>query len=595
MAADRACGPLPGRFYTYKELPIGAVSIGIHADVIRTGLWRLFRPVITLKRPPCSDACPAGVDVRGVVSLMQKGLFEEACALYIEENPFPALCGRVCFHPCESACNRREFDEAVAINVLERFLADFAPLRQPDCATDGGRVAVVGSGPAGLSCAYFLRLLGHFPTVFEARPVAGGKLRTAIPSYRLPKETLERELTKLANLGIEFKTGLPLAAGGWNEVEPFDAVFLALGAGVSRNLPVAGPGSAETISGLELLEAVNLGKKVILGNSTVVIGGGNAAIDAARTALRLGSKPLVIYRRSAQEMPASCSEVADAHEEGVEILYLTTPVRITKPGLHQSGLGEHLPLRKALRIECVKNRLEDPENDGRRRPIPVEGSDFALEADSVIVAVGELPNFDALPRVLQPTGPYLPVDEFGRTLLPKVFAGGDAAGQQHTVAHAIGSGKKAALAIDRFLRGRAPEDRSTAAGARAASSVSFRAYKEGKPSGERETVISFSDLNRAYFSYAKRSVRPKLPVEARSGFREIYGNLTSERAIEEASRCLSCGQCCQCSNCVVFCPDESVHGDEKSPFQRIDYAYCKGCGICANECPVGAIDMEREE
>jgi 2-oxoacid:acceptor oxidoreductase delta subunit (pyruvate/2-ketoisovalerate family) len=579
---ERAYGPFPGRSYTYKELPIGSTSIGIHDDVIRTGLWRLLRPVIKLKRPPCSQSCPAGVDIRGVISLVQKGLFEEAHSLYVEENPFPALCGRVCFHPCENACNRKEWDEAVAINTIERFLADFSPPAQPPNPVSGRRVAIVGSGPAGLSCAHFLRLLGHPVTVFESRQTIGGLLRSAIPSYRLPKEVIDREVRRLEYLGIEFRTAQTITADTWIRLEPFGAVFCAPGSGRNRDLPLAGSESSEIISALEFLDAVNLGRSVNLGSIVAVIGGGNAAIDAARTALRLGSKPILIYRRSMEEMPAFGNEVTDALEEGVDILYLTSPVRVTKLGPRQ-------------RIECIRNRLGEPDEDGRRRPIPIEGSSFHIEADSVIAAVGELPDLTVLPQTFRAKGSYLPVDEFGRTEHPGVFAGGDITDQPHTVAHAIGSGKRAALAIDCFLKGRQPGEHLPVPGTRSGSSVSFRDYKEGTLHAAEGTVAAFSDLNPAYFTHVERTMRPKLPVEARSGFEEVYGSLLPEEAVEEASRCLSCGQCCRCDNCAVFCPDGSVQGEKTNPFDRINYDYCKGCGICENECPVGAIDMEREE
>ncbi len=575
-------GPFPGRFYSYKELPIGCTSIGIHDDVIKTGLWRLLRPVIKLKRPPCSEGCPAGVDIRGVISLVQKGLFEEACSLYLKENPFPALCGRVCFHPCEGTCNRKTWDEAVAINALERFLADFAPRQQSNYPVTGGRVVVVGSGPAGLSCAYFLRLLGHSVTVLESRQVVGGLLRVGIPSYRLPKEVLDREVVKLENLGIEFRLCKTVTADTWSDLEPFDAIFLALGAGRNRDLSLTGTESSEIVSALDFLESVSLGREVNLGKNVVVIGGGNAAIDAARTALRLGSKATVIYRRNREEMPAFSSEIEDALEEGVEILYLTSPVRIAKQG-------------PCHRIECIKNSLGEADRDGRRLPSPVKGTEFAIEADSVIVAIGEMADLTTLPQVLQTDAPYLPVDEFGRTKHPKVFAGGDITNQPHTVTHAIGSGKKAALAIDCFVRGRQLENRLPRPEIPGGPSVSFAEYKEGKLSEEQKAVVAFTDLNPTYFTHAVRLMKPKLPVEGRSGFEEVYGNLTPEGAIEEASRCLSCGECCQCNNCAVFCPEGSVCSEKANPFERIDYEYCKGCGICENECPVGAIDVEREE
>jgi NADPH-dependent glutamate synthase beta subunit-like oxidoreductase len=296
----------------------------------------------------------------------------------------------------------------------------------------------------------------------------------------LPKGIVDQEVTKLQRLGIEFRPGQTLTVDTWSELEPFDAVFLALGSGKNRDLPLGGLESSEIVSALKFLEEVNLGTKVDLGSNVVVVGGGNAAIDAARTALRLGSKATVIYRRSREEMPAFSSEVVEALEEGVEILYLTSPVRITKGGPGQ-------------RIECIKNRLGGSDKDGRRLPSPIEGTEFAIQADSVIAAVGELPDLTSLPQALRTNGPYLPVDEFGSTNHPGVFAGGDMTDQPRTVAWAIGSGKKTALAMDHFLRARQSGGREAAPSMRSKASVSFRGYKEGKLPEEGEPVVGFID------------------------------------------------------------------------------------------------------
>ena len=332
MSDERAFGPHIQKSYTYKELPIGSTSIGICDDMIKTGLWRFIRPVIKMKTPPCSEACPAGVDIRGFISLMKQGLFREAYRLYMEENPFPAICGRVCFHPCESSCNRKDFDQAVAINALERFISDFESPPEENHSIVGGFVAIVGSGPSGMSCAYYLAKLGHRVVVFEAEEALGGLLRTGIPPYRLPKEVVDHEVEKLCAMGIEFKTGCRIDRGSWKSLKGFDAVFLAYGASQDLPLNLDNRKDGKVISGLEFLKTVNLGGRISLGQRVAIIGGGNTAIDTARVALRLGASPTIIYRRSRNEMPAFQTEIDDALEEGVEIIYLASPVRIETQG-----------------------------------------------------------------------------------------------------------------------------------------------------------------------------------------------------------------------------------------------------------------------
>jgi 2-oxoacid:acceptor oxidoreductase delta subunit (pyruvate/2-ketoisovalerate family) len=590
---EQSFGPHIRKAYTYRELPTGAVSIGVHGDVINTGTWRTLKPAFRTKTAPCNEACPAGVDIRGFISLMKSGLFEEAYQLYVEENPFPGVCGRVCFHPCEASCNRKEFDEPVGINALERFLSDFAAGTREKERVNGGRVAVIGSGPGGLACSYHLKKLGHHVTVFEASDLIGGLLRTGIPSYRLPPDVVEREVERIRDLGVEFVTGHRITKEGWSALKAFDAILLAHGAWDRPSLPFAsGPlPEGSVINGLDLLRAVKRGEAVALGQRVVVIGGGNTAVDAARVSLRLGASATMVYRRSREEMPAFPSEVGEAIDEGVRITFMTSPVGIEKK---ESG----------LRIRCLKNRPGNADRSGRPIPVPVEGSDFYVDADTAVLAIGEIPDLSFLPQEVDVSQQLVRVGEMGSTSAEGIFACGDLLDQPRSVAHAIGSGKKAAVGIDCYLRGKSREGLLARLKIGEKGGVSFKSYVSGSPATDSRKVVHFEDLNPSYFPYKRRFLRPKRPKPKRpkpkrpspgqNGFEEIYGNLSGEAALGEAHRCFSCGFCYQCDNCYLLCPDGSVSPQDGS-MNAVNYDYCKGCGICANECPVGIITMEKEE
>ncbi len=581
---EESFGPHIGKAYTYRELPIGASSIGVHEDVIKTGSWRTFKPAFRSKTPPCSEACPAGVDVRGFVSLMKSGLFEEAYQLYVEENPFPGVCGRVCFHPCEGSCNRKDFDEPVGINSLERFLADFAAGTRENGTKSGSKVAVIGSGPGGLTCSYHLRRLGHHVTVFEASDLIGGLLRTGIPSYRLPPDIVETEVRRIRELGVEFVTNHRVTKENWSTLKAFDAILLAHGAWDRPSLPFASGAISEgsVINGLDLLRAVKRGEPIPLGPRVVVMGGGNTAVDAARASLRLGASVTMVYRRSREEMPAFRGEVEDAMDEGVSITFMTSPV----------GLENR---ESALRIRCLKNRLGSADKSGRPIPVPVEGSDFYVDADTVVLAIGEIPDLSFLPQEVSVSQQLVRVGELGSTSVQGVFACGDLIDQPRSVAHAIGSGKKAAVAIDCYLRGKSREGLLERLEIGEKGSVSFKRYASSLPMSDSRKVVHFEDLNPSYFPYKRRFLRPKRPGPGQNDFAEIYGNLPREAALGEAHRCFSCGFCYQCDNCYLLCPDGSVLAEEGGSMNTVNYDYCKGCGICANECPVGIISMEKEE
>ena len=579
-----AFGPHIRKMYTYRELPIGATSIGIHEDVIKTGSWRTLRPVFEPKTAPCNEACPAGVDVRGFISLMKSGLFEDAHRLYVAENPFPGICGRVCFHPCERACNRKDFDEAVGINALERFLGDFTAVSGKNPLPTGKMIGVVGSGPAGLSCAYFLSKLGHRVKVFETSEQIGGVLRVGIPRYRLPSEVVDSEIRRLYELGVEFFTNHKVTRENWRTLQSFDAILLAHGAWRHPGLPFLSEGLPDgaLINGLDFLRDIKQGKKVNLGQRVVVIGGGNTAIDVARTCLRLGALTTVLYRRSREEMPAFHVEVEWALEEGVKMLFLISPAAVEKTA-------------GGLRVRCQRNRLIRPDESGRATPVPVEGSEFFIEADSLVIAIGEIPDVSFLPDDVRTIEHHVQVNEFGSTTARGVFASGDLIGQPRTVAHAIGSGKRAAIAIDCFLKDQSLEEISEKLKIGEKGSVSFEDYLSRSFSTHSKKVIRFDDLNPAYFSHQTRYRRHKQLKAGVTNFDEIHGNLTKEEALSEAQRCFSCGRCYGCDNCYLFCPDGSVSHQEEGKEKSVNFDYCKGCGICSNECPVGIISMERED
>jgi len=555
----------------------------------KTGSWRYLRPRFENKIPPCNEACPAGQDIEGAMVLIGKGKFLEAWELFKEENPFPGVCGRVCYHPCESSCNRGDFDEPVSINALERFLADMASKhgRRVSRKREKGpqKVAIIGSGPAGLTCAYHLARMGYGVTVFEALPVLGGMLRVGIPEYRLPKKVLEEEIDQILELGVNAEVNTRLGEDfSLNDLKEYQAIFLAMGNPKSKSLGIPGEEAQGIMSGVDFLRRVSLGQEVCLGKRVAVIGGGNTAIDAARSALRLGAKPFILYRRTREEMPAFPGEILEAEEEGIEISFLVSPVRVI------SGNG------KVRQLECVKNRLGPPDEDGRRRPVEIKGSNFTLEVDQIISAIGEEADLSPLPKKLGIKDNAVLIDERGATQQAGVFAGGDMTPQPRTVVHAIASGKRAAIFMDCLLRGERWEGLFEILRIGEKGSLSMKRYlqEENERSPLSSKTVRLKDLNLDYFEYQKRLKMPKAKVSRRVGsFEEVNLGFSEEMAVEEAGRCFNCGVCNLCDNCYIFCPDVAIHKGE-GEFNVIDYDYCKGCGICGEECPRDVIVMEEE-
>lgn len=575
-----------------SEMPDLPLSLG-DMEWNKTGTWRTQRPYYENKTPPCNAACPAGNDIVSFVLKAGEGDFEGAWNLIREENPFPGVCGRVCFHPCEGKCHRGTFDEPIAIHALERFVSDFAS-HLPGQKIEGlkwskipkkGRekVAVIGAGPAGMTCAYHLARLHYEVTVFESLPFSGGLLRTGIPSYRLPREVLDRELAAIEALGVKVKTGVPVGpVMKLEDLRDYGAVFIAAGAHRSRRLRIPGERRQPVLSGLRFLQTIHLGEEVEVGLRVAVIGGGNTAIDVARSLIRMGKRPIVLYRRTREEMPAFEEEVLEALEEGVEFQYLVSPVSIRKE-------------KRGLKIECVRMRLAERDETGRRKAVPVAGPSFFIEVDSVMVAAGEEPDLTFLPRGIKKRDGLVLTEAGGATSIPHLFAGGDFASRERTVAHAIGSGKRSAVAIDAYLRGEDPERLLQSLIVGDGPSISVFPFFHGEKPSRSPYVVRFEEINLDYFERAKRQKEAKRPLPERvKGFFEITATLHETDALAEASRCFHCGTCDGCGNCYLFCPDASIRREGDSICHEVDYDFCKGCGICFVECPRRAISLGEE-
>jgi 2-oxoacid:acceptor oxidoreductase delta subunit (pyruvate/2-ketoisovalerate family) len=521
-----------------------------------TGSWRTLRPQYVDRLPPCNHACPAGEDIQGWLGLAESGDYEGAWRKLTEENPLPAVMGRVCYHPCETSCNRAQLDAAVGINSIERFLGDEAIRRgwklQKGKQT-GKRVLVVGAGPSGLSAAYHLARAGHAVEIHEAGPLAGGMMRFGIPKYRLPREILDAEVRRILDLGV----ALHLNSKVENLLEKkrqggFDAAFLAVGAHIGKRAYIPAGASARILDAISVLRSMEGEEKPMLGRRVIVYGGGNTALDVARTAKRLGAEEAVIvYRRTREKMPAHDFELEEALQEGVLVKWLST--------IKHAAEGS---------ITVEKMLLDD-----KGFPQPT-GELETLAADSVVLALGQdvdLSLLNNIPQVEIRDG----VVRVGANMMtgqPGIFAGGDMVPSERTVTVAVGHGKKAARHIDAWL-----------------TKGEFSKRKNNQ-------AADFDKLNPWYYADAPKTMRPVLDIVRRqSTFDEVVGGLDEKNALFEARRCLSCGNCFECDNCYGVCPDNAVIKLGPGKRYQFNYDYCKGCGLCAAECPCGAIEMIPEE
>jgi len=518
-----------------------------------TGPVRARRPVYVDLLAPCNHACPAGENIQAWLALAQAGRYREAWQVLVEDNPMPSVHGRVCYHPCESGCNRGELDAPVSIHAVERFLGDLAlekgwPIGVSAAAT-GRRVLVVGAGPSGLSAGYHLARLGHAVEIFEAGPLPGGMMHFGIPAYRLPRDQLMREIRRIEAMGVLIATGRRVtdvlaekAAGR------FDAVFVAIGAGLGKHVDIP----ARVLDAVSLLHQVESAEAPLLGRRIVVYGGGNTAMDAARTARRLrAEEALIVYRRDRAHMPARAFEADEALEEGVKIKWLSTITDIAGP---------------TLTIEVM-------ELDGRGRPQPT-GRYETLTADAVVLALGQETDsgfLRSVPGIAFAADGAVEVDARMMTGHAGVFAGGDMVPGEQSVTVSVGHGKRAARSIDAWLRGAAEARRP------------------------RAPVVGFAMLHLPVYSDADPSAQASLAADERvGGFEEVVAGLSEQQARYEAQRCLSCGNCYECDNCYAACPEKAIVKLGPGRRYRYDYARCTGCAVCFEQCPCHAIDMLTE-
>jgi NADPH-dependent glutamate synthase beta subunit-like oxidoreductase len=530
--------------------------------VNKTGSWRTERPVYVDRLPPCNAQCPAGEDIQGWLYHAESGDYEAAWRHLTRDNPFPAIMGRVCYHSCETQCNRGQIDAPVGINSVERFLGDQA-LKQgwqfsAPAQETGQHVLVVGAGPSGMSAAYHLRRLGHRVTVKEAGLMLGGMMRFGIPRYRLPRDVLDAEMQRIVALGVTVELGAKVERiDDAMKSGHFDAAFLAVGAHIAKRAYIPAKDSSRILDAVSVLRSMEREDQPMLGRRVVVYGGGNTAIDTARTAKRLGAtEAIIVYRRTRERMPAHDAELQEALDEGVMIKWLST---ITQAGTDADA--------GTLTIE--KMALDD---QGFPQPT---GEFETLAADSLVLALGQDVDLSLLEGVpgLEVRDGVVQVDPLTMmTGHAGLFAGGDMVPADRNVTVAVGHGKKAARHIDAWLRGTQIEP------------------------APKHAPASFDRLNTWYYSDAPKTVRPQLDVARRtSSFDEVQGGLTEANALFEARRCLSCGNCFECDNCYGVCPDNAVI--KLGPGKRFEFNldYCKGCGICVVECPCGAIEMVPEE
>jgi NADPH-dependent glutamate synthase beta subunit-like oxidoreductase len=544
-----------------------------------TGNFRFFRPVYKDKTPPCNHACPTGEQIQKYLDYVKHDRYLDGYLTIMQDNPMPSVTGRVCYHPCETACNRAAHDEPIGIRGVERFLGDFGlnlaenPVKKDLPPLNGRTVAIAGSGPGGLACAYHLRRRGYASVIFEALDRPGGMLRAGIPAWHLPEDVLEAEIAKLLDLGgIELRCGVRIGAPGQPDLEElagrYDAVFLALGQDVGRRLNVPGAQGRGVIGALEFLRETGLRRPVKIGRDVLVIGGGNTASDAARSAIRLGGEPgapaqaTIVSLEAEDELLIVPEDLAQARDEGVRF----------RP---QAGLVEVLTddqgnVRAAVLAEAHLGR----DRDGNVTPRLVEGTETEVPCDTILVAIGQVQVLDWLPAQAAERG-LVRADEYGR--IPhdsgRIFVGGDVMRGPSMVVDALGDGKRAARDIDRVL-----------------------SAEPLRPDDDVE-VMPYEKLNTAYFRHAPRTEAPQAPAGTRrtSQVTEVTLAYSREQALAEADRCMSCGVCNGCDNCYIVCPDVSVMRDARqNGHYSIRTHYCKGCLVCVQECPTGCLEKVPE-
>ena len=524
-----------------------------------TGSIRKSKPEYVDFFPPCNNACPAGENIQAWLSLAQEGKIEDAWRKLTEQNPMAAIHGRVCYHPCENSCNRKDLDSSVSIHAVERFLGDEALKNNwqfyPPKTLTGKKIMIVGAGPSGLSAAYHLRKLGHEVTIFEAGPVAGGMMNFGIPAYRMPRNILQAEIKRIENFGVKIVLNYKVQdILQEKENGGFDAVFVAIGAHLAKKVNIPAQEASKILDAVSFLKEAdeNSDNKPLLGRRVAIYGGGNTAMDAARTAKRLGAdEAMIIYRRDREHMPAHEFEADEALSEGVKIHWLST-----------------IKNMETSSITVEKMQVVD----GKAVPT---GEYETLEADSLILALGQEADTDFLKHIegitFKEDGTTVEVNPSMMTGYPGIFAGGDMVPSERTVTIATGHGKKAARNIDAWLRNTTYE----------------------KPSNN--PLVTIEKLQIWFKTNAEAKAQQHLEIEkAVETFDEIVAGYTTEEAVYEAQRCLSCGNCFECDSCYGACPEGAISKNGKGEGYTINYDLCTGCGVCAEQCPCHALDMVLE-
>ncbi|MDQ1265737.1 MAG: hypothetical protein QG635_888 [Bacteroidota bacterium] len=552
-----------------KKKPLSARASGGSSGVETSPL----RPEHQPKTPPCMVGCPNGTKIREIITTIAQTedagrtypeSYKLAYELLLEKNPFPASCGRVCPHPCEGECNRQYKEGSVSINNIERFIGDYAiehdlPVEKLSDETFSEKVAIIGAGPAGLSCAYQLARRGYKPIVFEAFGKGGGMLRYGIPDYRLPPEVLDKEIERIEKLGVEIKYNTIIGKDISYEKlqDDFDVIFVGIGAHKGKMLGIPNEDAPNIYTGTEFLNKMNCGQKIEVGDKVLVVGGGDTAIDAARVSRRLGAEVTVVYRRTRNEMPAIEEEIVGAEEEGIKFHFLAAPVEFIKDG------------DKVAAMKCQKMELGEPDSSGRRRPVPIPNEFFNIETSTVVAAISQEPDFDNLEN-LREGKDWVKIEDNGKTKIAKTFAGGDVT-DLGLATIAIYQGRKAAETIHYNLRGITP------------------------PKEEEQPIIRKDKMVLTYYAEKFRAEALQLSAEERlKGMDlEITSTLSEEQLIEESKRCMSCGACFDCGTCWSLCQDQAIHKPMRK-FQTYTFKLdvCKGCNKCAESCPCGYIEMK---
>ena len=571
--------------------PFVAVSSGT-THIFKTGNQRTEFPVFTNKIAPCRHACPIGIDIPQAFYRASKGDIDGALKVYLQENPLPGVCGRVCYHPCENECNRGRFDEAISVRSLERYLSDYghANMGQGARKSRKEKIAIIGSGPCGLSAAYHLARLGYFVNLFEGRQELGGMLRYGIPPYRLPRDVLDREINRILSLGIEVRTGTVVGRDlSWGHMNNFDAVFLSVGLQRGKTLFDANIANEDILTGIEFLADPERWAFDDDTTKILIVGGGNVAIDVARTLLRLRNGNVdninIVCPESRNQMPSLSEEIEEAEEEGLVILNGWAPLEIH---------GEEPSVKS---IDFYRAAVEVNDETGEVKILRMGEGIKTLAVDKIIVAIGQKLYDRNLPEGLEMIQNAIAIDMEQKTSLPKVFAGGDAAGERAFVADAIASGKKGALAIHCYLQGMDFFEECEPHQIGLNKTICFEHFVEGDKGDQVDLkrIVAFEGVNTLFFEKASRIAPKKMESKTRKAtFDEVIKGLTREQLENEISRCFKCGTCIDCENCMDFCPDMSIIREVKEGNYHFDSDFCKGCGICSVACPRGIIEMTGE-